>query len=169
MEIKERRRVLVTEALPISRPTVTGLFETLEHAFKGKDKPVRVLYTKGEDLLIERTVLRAPDEDSSLLTPYQMVRQHAELEILSSEKDPVVQCCMASQSLQEDKAPLKFVVVWDFEALRTWLPKGVDLGKAFGVEVYVDPDAPESCIFFCGSAISPMIRDIERAICCRMV
>lgn len=170
MEIKEKRRVRVTETLPISRPTVTGLLETFQEAFRGKDKPVRVLYSKGEDLLVERSVMREEgDSESPFLTAYQMVRQHSELEIQEIKGSPLLAACTAVQDLRDQKSPLTFVVVFSYEALSSWLPKDVDLEKLFGVNLFADPEAPEDCIFFCGSSISPMIRDVEKAICCRMV
>lgn len=169
MELKETRKVRVTETLEIQRPTVTGLMETFQQAFKGRNKPVRVLYSKGEDLLVERTVTVPEEEESSLLTPYQMVRQHADLEIQEVMPLSLVACCTAVQELRKSGSPLTFIVVSDKEELQAWLPKGIDLADLFGVELFVDSDAPESCIFMCGSVISPMIRDIEKAICCRMV
>jgi len=169
MELKERRKVRVTETLEIQRPTVNGLMETFQQAFKGKNKPVRVLYSKGEDLLIERSVLVNQDEESSLLTPYQMVRQHADLEIQEVIDNSLIACCVAAQQLRKDGAPLTFIVTANMAELREWLPDGIDLAEMFGVEVFIDADTPESCIFMCGSVISPMIRDIEKAICCRMV
>ena len=171
MELKERRKVRVTETLEIQRPTVNGLMETFQQAFRGKNKPVRVLYSKGEDLLVERSVVieQGESEESSLLTPYQMVRQHADLEIQESIDNSIVACCVAAQSLRKTGAPLTFIVTSNMAALREWLPDGIDLSEIFGVEVFIDTDTPESCIFMCGSVISPMIRDIEKAICCRMV
>lgn len=171
MELREKRRVRVTEKIPISRPTVTGLIETFQTAFRGKDKPVRVLYCKGEDLLIERAVLQDADkeEDSGFLTPYQMIRQHAELEIQEILEDPLMAACIAVQELRKSGVPLTFIVVMSMDSVRGWLPREIDLSDLLGVEVFVDPDAPEDCVFFCGSQVSPMIRDIEKAICCRMV
>lgn len=169
MELKETRKVRVTETLEIQRPTVTGLMETFQQAFRGRNKPVRVLYSKGEDLLVERTVTVPGEEESSLLTPYQMVRQHADLEIQEVMSSPLLACCTAAQELRKSGAPLTFIVVSSKEELQAWLPKSIDLADLFGVELFVDSDTPESCIFMCGSVISPMIRDIEKAICCRMV
>ena len=169
MEIKEKRRVRVTETLPISRPTVTGLLETFQTAFRGRDKPVRILYSKGEDLLVERTILREDEIVDDLLTTYQMVRQHAELEIRETLQNSLLSCCFSAQELRDSGHPLTFIVTADKDALLAWLPKGVRLDDLFGVDLFFDPDTPEDCLFFCGSSVSPMIRDIEKAICCRMV
>ena len=169
MELKEKRKVRVTETLAITRPTVTGLMETFELAFRGKNKPVRVLYSKGEDLLVERAVFQDEDLEDPFLTPYQMIRQHADLEIQEVIEEPLLASCQAVQELRSDNAPLQFVVTPSYEELKEWLPDGVDFSKLFGVEVFADADAPEGCLFFCGSSASPMIRDVEKAICCRMV
>jgi len=170
MEPKKTRRVRVTESHSIPRATVTGLMEAFQDAFRGRDKPVRVLYTKGEDLLVERSVMSGGEEDpSSLLTPYQMVRQHAELEIQEALRDALLACCLAVQELRAQRVPITFIVVQDKEQLTAWLPEGVRLETLFGVELFVDPETAEDCLFFCGSQISPMIKDVEKAICCRMV
>lgn len=169
MDLKERKKIRVTETLPISRPTVTGLLDAFRDAFKGKDKPVRVLYNKGEDLIIERSILTDSERlEDGLLTPYQMIRQHSELEIQEVIPDPLLACCSAVQELRRKSFPLTFVVVYSIKALNEWLPTA-DLADLFGVDVFEDPDAPDECLFFCGSALSPMIRDIEQTICCRMV
>jgi len=168
VELQERRRVRITEVIPISRPTVTGLIETFRTAFTGKDKPVRVLYIKGEDLIVERTVLTtdSPGEDP-FLTPYQMVRQHSELEI--QEAAPaLIACCRAAQEIRKQGFDLTGIVSRSPEEVNAWLPEELDLGKTFGVEVFIDPECPEGCLFFCGSSSSPMIRDIEKSILCRM-
>jgi hypothetical protein len=171
MDLSKARRVRVSETRPIDRPTVTGLMEAFEDAFRGRDKPVRVLYTKGEDLIVERSVVSAdPDPgEGSFATPYQMVRQHADLEIQESIDSSLLACCLAVQELRRQKTPVTFVVVQDKEQLSTWLPKGVHLGELFGADLFVDPEAPDACVFFCGSLASPMIKDVEKAICCRMV
>jgi hypothetical protein len=169
MELKEKRKVRVTESLPILRPTVTGLMETFEAAFRGRNKPVRLLYSKGEDLLIERTVFQEEDLEDPFLTPYQMVRQHADLEIQEVIENALLACCVAVQELRDDNVPLQFIVTSSLEEMKAWIPEGIDFSKLFGVEVFVDADAPEGALFFCGSSVSPMIRDVEKAICCRMV
>jgi len=170
MEPRKTRRVRVTESHPIPRPTVNGLMEAFQDAFRGRDKPVRVLYTKGEDLLVERSVVtESEDSENSLVTPYQMVRQYAELEIQEIMGDALLACCTAVQELRAQKSPMTFVVVQDKEQLMAWLPKRVRIETLFGVELFVDPETPEDCIFFCGSQVSPMIKDVEKAICCRMV
>lgn len=170
MEPKATRRVRVTESHAISRPTVTGLMEAFQEAFRGRDKPVRVLYTKGENLLVERSVMTEDSEDGgSLVTPYQMVRQYAELEIQEILEDPLLACCSAVQELRSQGAPATFIVVQNKEQLSAWLPGHIRLGLLFGVEIFEDPETADDCLFFCGSQISPMIQDVEKAICCRMV
>jgi hypothetical protein len=98
-----------------------------------------------------------------------MIRQHADLEIQEVIPFPLAACCSAVQELRKSGAPLTFIVVSNKEELQEWLPEGIDLVSLFGVELFVDSDSPEGCIFLCGSAVSPMIRDIEKSICCRMV
>ena len=167
---REPHRVRVTESLPISRPTVNGLVEAFQDAFRGKDKPVRVLYTKGEDLLVERSVLATGgEEDATFVTPYQMIRQHADLEIQEIVDSSLLACCIAVQELQNHRTPATFLVAQDMEQLSAWLPKNIRIERLFGVQLFIDPEAPEDCLFFCGSQISPMIKDVEKAICCRMV
>jgi hypothetical protein len=107
--------------------------------------------------------------EDSLLTPYQMVRQHSELEIQEAIDDPLIACCQAVQDLRKGGVPLTFIIVSDSASLAAWLPDGVELSALFGVVLFTDPDTPEDVLFFCGSQESPMIRDVEKSICCRMV
>ena len=169
MELRERRRVRVTETIPLSRPTVPGLIETFQEAFSGKDKPIRVLYTKGEDLIVERSMLTEEGDDAeTFLTPYQMVRQHSELEIQETHQDSLLASCLACQEIRNQGFDLTALVCRDLQEVKSWLPDMIDIEKTFGVTVYVDPECPEGCLFFCGSTSSPMIRSIEKSILCRM-
>ena len=169
VELQERRKVIVTEEIPIPRQTVTGLMETFQAAFTGKYKPTRLLYTKGGPLVVERSLLTTDiEEDDPFLTPYQMIRQHADLEIQETISNSLLACCTAMQEVRRQGFDLTCAVCRTVEEVRTWLPEEVQLDKAFGVELLSDPDCPEGCLFFCGSETSPMIRDIEKSILCRM-
>jgi hypothetical protein len=142
--------------------------ETFQAAFQGKDKPVRVLYSKGEDLIVERTVLVSDSEDGDpFLTPYQMIRQHAEIEIQEAIDNPVLACCKAAQEVRRQGFSLIGVVCRTTTEVTSWIVE-LDISNTFGVEIYTDPECPEGCLFFCGSLSGPMIRDFEKAILCRM-
>ena len=170
MEPQRRRRIRVSEVIPVPRQTVPGLMEAFQAAFSGNDKPVRILYCRGEDLQVERSVLSIPpDKQDAFITPYQMIRQHSELEIQEIIDSPLLACCAAVQELRSQGFDMAGIVVAQEAALKSWLPDGVDLAQLFGVELHVDPDTPEGCLFFFGSQVSGMIRDIEKSICCRMV
>ena len=167
-DLKERQKILVTQTIPLVRKTVPGLLETFRAAFSGKSRPVRILYTKDEDLIVERLVLSAEEEvEGAFLTPYEMIRQHAEIEVRSLDRNALVTACSAVQDLRKQQYELTCIVCRSPEEL-SQVPGGLSLIDVFGVEVLYDPDCPDSMVFFCGSTVSSMVRDIEKVMICRM-
>lgn len=170
MELKPRRKVVVAETVPLERKTLSALLSSIEALFSRKDKPTRILYQKGEDLQVEVPRLVDTEElglESGLVTPYQVVRQHCELEIFDEiNDDPLLQVCRILARLREGADPVG-VVVPNTEILSAWVPQ-VDVAAVFGIPVYEDPDAPENFVFFCGSTTGTMVRDFEKAIACEV-
>lgn len=170
MELKPRRKVVVAETVPLERKTLSALLSSIEALFSRKDKPTRILYQKGEDLQVEVPRLVDTEElglESGLVTPYQVVRQHCELEIFDEiNDDPLLQVCRILARLREGTDPVG-VVVPNTEILSAWVPQ-VDVAAVFGIPVYEDPDAPENFVFFCGSTTGTMVRDFEKAIACEV-
>jgi hypothetical protein len=170
VELKPRRKVVVAETVPLERKTLSALLSSIEALFSRKDKPTRILYQKGEDLQVEVPRLVDTEElglESGLVTPYQVVRQHCELEIFDEiNDDPLLQVCRILARLREGADPVG-VVVPNTEILSAWVPQ-VDVAAVFGIPVYEDPDAPENFVFFCGSTTGTMVRDFEKAIACEV-
>jgi len=164
----------VSESLDLPRHTVPALLEVLEGVFRSEDKPSRVLYTRGEPLLVERNVLVPEEGEDFFLTPYEMVRQHADLEIWpesGGDRSPVLNVLHAVQSLRNN-TDLTFLVCSSRRGLDGWIANGASdpivIGKTLGVSVLEDPDCPPGCVFICGSRRSSMIRDVEYSIMVRM-
>jgi hypothetical protein len=170
VELKPRRKIVVAETVPLERKTLSALLSSIEALFSRKDKPTRILYQKGEDLQVEVPRLVDTEElglESGLVTPYQVVRQHCELEIFDEiNDDPLLQVCRILARLREGADPVG-VVVPNTEILSAWVPQ-VDVAAVFGIPVYEDPDAPENFVFFCGSTTGTMVRDFEKAIACEV-
>ena len=166
--MKDRTKIRVTQSIPIARQTVPGLLETFRAAFSGKNRPVRILYTKGEDLVVERATLD-PEEDieGPFITPYQIIRQHAEIEMRAFDRNALITACSAVQDLRQSKYELTFIVCRDPIELAQ-IPGGLSLVDVFGVEILYDPECPEGLVFFCGSSTSSMISDIEKVMICKM-
>tara|TARA_Y100000034_G_scaffold136006_1_gene210233 strand:- start:1374 stop:1889 length:516 start_codon:yes stop_codon:yes gene_type:complete len=166
----KKKLVLTTETVPLPRQTVSGLIETLQMVFsdKAQGKPIRILYTKGEDLIVERTVSISAMPEDPFLTPYEMIRQHAEIEILETLGDPLMLCCKAAQRLGDEDKEITALVCRSKAEVSAWFPSGLQISQVFSVPLMEDSDCQEGCLFFCGSTISKMIRDIEYAVLCRM-
>lgn len=168
MELKPRRKVVTSEAIPLPRQTVQALVSAIETLFTAKDKPTRILYQKGEDLLVEipRLITESEDGvdlDSGLLTPYQVVRQYCELEIIESRDEGVVTLCRMMETARAGGMTIAGVVIRTADSLEEWIPR-INVGAAFGVPVYVDPETPRDVVFLCSSSRSTMIRDFEKAV-----
>jgi hypothetical protein len=167
----QRHRVVVSQTVPLSKPTVAVLLSTLEGIFHNKDKPIRLLYEKGEDLQVEFSVLRPAEEapelnmDSGLLTPYQVVRQYCDVSVVADRdigQDNLRVFCKMAEKLRRMCPIISGIILRRAEDLQEW--SGTDLSAAFGIPVYEDPDTPKNTIFLCGSTKSTMLRDFESAI-----
>lgn len=172
MELQPRRKVVVSQTVPLPRNTVPALISTIETLFTAKDRPTRMLYQKGEDLLVEIPKLIDEDPDareSGLLTPYQVVRQHCEVDIFDADQDDALRtfCAMITQ-LRKTCPIVSGVVVSSEQLLARWLT-GINVEAVFGVTVYVDPDAPKNVVFLCGSTRSALIRDFENTVAIQRV
>lgn len=167
MDLRRRSRVLISEEVPLPRNTVPALMEALGAIFTRKDKPARLLYVRGESLQVETSRLVDDDElpglDSGLLTPYQMVRQHCEIDIMEHKATPLLTACLSAARARKQAEMLSGIVVPSADLLEDWLP-GVPIGEILGVPVHVDPDAPDGYVFFCSSTKGTMIRDFEQAV-----
>ena len=167
-ELGIEQRVVAAEHIKLQRSTVLGLCEAIVQAYQGQNKPVRLFYAKGEDLLIERLVPESQVQgDGQFVTAYQMVRQHAEVQILENESSPVEQLCKAAMSLAErDYEATMFVA-----ASRAAMDKWFSIGRAdliFRIPLVEDPDCPPNFLILCGSQSGRMMSQIEYAVFCRM-
>jgi hypothetical protein len=163
------RRVVVSEEIPLPRETVQGLCEVIRSAFKGPDKPVRILYTKGEALVVERTVTekKAKAEDQ-FLTPWEMVRQHADVEIREVAEDPLRMMCQATTSLVDKGFVPTMLVASNRAEVDSWFGADVKLDAVLRLPFLEDADCPPHSILFCGSKTGEMVQHIEHAVLCRM-
>jgi hypothetical protein len=162
------RMVLISEAIPLTRPTVQGLCEAVKVAFGGDIKPSRIQYSRGEDLIVERLVpeSKAP-QDSPFVTPYEYIRQHAEIEILEVSEDPFSAVCKAAMILAQKNHDATHLVTHSRLAVDEWFKLG-QLEKILRLPIWEDIDCPSGLILFCGSRIGPMVGQIEYAVVCKM-
>jgi hypothetical protein len=169
VELRRRRKIIVSEEVALPRQTVQGLMEALGALFSRKEKPTRLFYARGEALQVETPRMLEEsdlaDLDSGLLTPFQMVRQHCELDIFEARESPLLTACLAAAKARKAAEQLTGVVVPDADLLEDWLP-GVPIGEVFGVPVYVDPETPDGYVVFCSSSKGRMVRDFEQAVAC---
>lgn len=131
-----------------------------------------MVYVRGEEhLQVERMVPedRMPEgDDDQFLTAYQMVKQHADLEVQEPVDAPLEAVARAVQSLTSRKYHLTMFVVENREAIRAWLGRDLRIEDIWQVPLVEDPDAHERGLFVCGARTGTMVRDIEAAVFCRM-
>jgi hypothetical protein len=168
----QKRRVLVTEVVHIPRPTVQGLIEAFRDVFRSPFRVERMRYTRGDEgLVVERLIPEdqvASRADSAFLSAYQMVKQHADMEVQEPVAAPVEAIARAVQSLSSRNIKLTMFVVESREAARAWVGKDLRIEDIWQVPLVEDPDALERGLFVCGSRSGNMVQDIESAVFCRM-
>jgi hypothetical protein len=166
-DLNLERRVAVSEAVPLDRPTVQALCETITQLFKDRNKPTRVLYTKGEGLLVEKTLPESQvPKDGEYVTPYQMVRQHADVEILES-MEPALMLCRATMALADKGHVPTALVSRDREAVDKWFTGG-KIDVILRLPFFEDLDCPDGYVVLAGSQTGGMLGQIEYAVMCKM-
>jgi hypothetical protein len=173
----ERQRLIpVTEERAIQRSTVPGLLEAFRDAFQHPYKVEMLLYRRGESTFtVERLVPESAqpgkeggdDGMEQFLTPFQMIRQHAELEIQEPYDVLLEALGRAVQSLTTRGFKLTMFVCLD-KALVRGMGRDLRIEDIWQVPLHEDPDATENGVFVVGSKSGPNIRDIETAVMCRI-
>jgi hypothetical protein len=155
-------RVLVGEKLDLPTQTVAGLFEVLQKVFQQKDRPIRIQYVRGEPLLVERMVSRAGASES-MLSPYEMVRNHAELRVLDTAHSALEGLARASAEL---RGTLSCIVVRDVAEFVASFPPGLNPGKVLHVPIHEDSNCPADLFFVCASSTGRMLLEVDEAVAC---
>jgi len=170
--------VNVTEERTIQRSTVAGLLEAFAAAFSSPYKVERLLYERGSTVFtVDRRVpagktgdRTADDGIVALLTPFQMIRQHADLEDAESDgaESAIETVARAVQSLTSRGHKLTMFVCPNRTMVREWLEKGIRVEDVWQVPLLEDADIRGSHFFVVGSKAGPSLRDVEAAVCCQM-
>ena len=160
--------VTVSESVVLDRNTVEGLVETLKEVFSAKVKPVRVVYRKNEPLIVDKRIRQEIANTEGLLSAYQVVRQHSEIEIVEEHDNPLRQVTEAAQQLSNAGFNILFLVCANRFSVYQWFDKTLRPDKMLNIQLIEDPDCNDDCFFLCGSKSGESIRDIEYSILCRM-
>ena len=171
-----QRQALVptTEERAIPRNNVGALIEAFRDSFAGPHKVERLVYVRGKPTFtVERLVPadslpEAEADGSDFLTPFQMIRQHADLEIQEPIGAPLEAIGRAVQSLTSRGLKLTMFVCESKDIVRSWLGRDLRIEDIWQVPLHEDPDAHEAGVFVVGSKEGALIRDIEAAILCRV-
>lgn len=161
--------VVVSTKVDLPQHTINTLTSTIEQEWRKKDpgRPLRLQYTRGGPLVVERMVRLSPEaEDQGLLTPYLVAKNNSEFDMLSrTDKSPLETLCMASEALHRKGTPARYLVCQDRRDFDKWVGVDLDVGRVFNVDVFEDPDVPKQvrCLL-CGSASGAMIDDVEATI-----
>ena len=159
--------VTVSESIPLHRNTVEGLIDTIKEVFSEK-KPVRFVYTKNEPLVVDRRIRQELAASQGLVSAYQMVRQHSDIDIQASSGEPLRDLALASQKLASEGYKLVCLVSNNkFEAY-SWFDTTIRPDKMLNLDLIEDPECPENCLFIAGSKSGTNIKDIEASVLCRM-
>jgi len=152
---------------------VPGLFEAFRDAFQDPIKVEKLVYERGKpsftvERLVPEATLRASEDQAQFITPFQMIRQHAELEIQEPQDSVLEAISRAVQTITTHGAKLTMFVCETKEMARASLGRDLRIEDIWQVPLHEDPDSHEAGIFVVGSKSGPLIRDIEFAILCRV-
>lgn len=159
--------VLVSESVELSRPSREGLMETFDKVFSTNKKMriTRMLYDRGEPLLVERRVPKdaVAASEGIFTTPFEMLRNYGDIEIQESGKSASQKTVTAAQTLANSGYVATLVICQSREQIREW-SKGFVVWEALRLEVFEDLDVPDGLFFLCGSRTGPMLQHIEYAV-----
>ena len=159
-ELERLKKYVVSEKVDIPRKTVQGLLEVLQETLKQRPSPQKIVYTRGEShLYVEKLVTREFDAET-LATPYESIRQYAELSVLDPSVSIYQNIYLANVLLSENSCTTTFAVVFNKNNLT--MPH-TELAKALQVPILEDADCPEDFLFICGSSIDDTIGSVEWA------
>lgn len=162
----------MTQECEIPVKTVPGLIDAFRSAFDNPAKVERLIYERGRtSFTVERLVPGTPEvitEESGLMTPYQMVRQHGEIDIQDAGADPLHDVARAVQSLTTRGFALTMFVCENKMVVREWLGRDLRLSDIWNVPLAEDPDVEDRGLFCIGSKTGPLVRDAEIAVLCLM-
>lgn len=162
--------VTVSESVPLHRNTVEGLIDTIKEVFSVGDagsKPTRIVYCKNEPLIVDRRV-RQELASNGMVSAYQMIRQHSDIQIVEDSDNPVRTVAKASQDLSNKDIRLVCLVVNNRMDCYQWFDSELQPEKVLNTKIIEDPECPEDCLFLCGSKSGQSVKDIEYSILCRM-
>ena len=167
---QRKKQVLTEETIELPRRTIAGLLEAIKQAFAIKTPRVhRFRWTRGaEHLIVERFRPESEDTQDEFLSPYQMIRQYAQLEIMERKDEPLEMVAEAVQQLTIDGFKVTMLVCPSKEALRRAFHKSLRIDQVWQVPLYEDPDIDHEGVFVVGSTRGDMLRDIEAAVFCKM-
>lgn len=163
----------MTEERAIPKSTVPALLEAFRESFAAPFKVERLVYERGRpSFTVERLVpedsLGPEDVGAEFLTPYQMVRQHSDLEVQEPVDDPLEAVGRAVQQLSTRGYRLTMFVCESRDVVRAWMRRDLRVEDIWQVPLVEDPDAHDRGLFVIGSKTGTLIKDIEAAVLCRI-
>lgn len=169
--LQRRRRVLRSEEIEIATTTLRGLLDAVRTAFNNPLRVERLNYTRGNPrLIVERLVPEGTEQnrDDPFLTPYQMVRQHADVRVVDLSDEGLTTLSRAVQLLSVENYRLTMFVCSNRDFVSRWLGHGLRPDQVWQVPLIEDPDIEFDGILAIGSTRGNLIRDIEAAVVCKI-
>lgn len=168
----QTEKILRAQVVPLVRNTPGGLIETIRKVFDAEGRVQRMEYIRGEPLRVERLMNKEVDISEDLLTPFQMVRQHADITVqeVPAPGKGFITVLRALKKISEAKMLPTFLLCRQLEEVNHWVfPKGeFTVEASFRLPIYEDPETPTGAFFVCGSSVGPLLADVEFAVLCRM-
>jgi hypothetical protein len=140
----------------------------LKAVFEGEGRIQRLQYRRGEPLVVERLVAKAPVD--TMLTPFQVARQHGRVAPIEYQANfPRVHLVYQAFHLcAEMRMPARLILCRDRLRLTRWIfgEQPFSLETSFRLPVIEDADIPKGKFGVCGSSIGDMLADIEYCVIC---
>ena len=160
-------KVLVTERVSLPRATVRALLDAITAAFRSEHRVVSLVYRRGDPLVVERMVPSSEVQDlPDLMTPFQLVRQYADVEEISGG-DPLSVVATACQRISDKKATVSSLVCGSRREVQKWA-EPYRLEDIFRLPLLEDPESPEGMLLICGSQTGDAMVDVDTAFFVQM-
>jgi hypothetical protein len=180
----KQKLVIHCSEVELPKQSVGALASAVADEWKKKEfgRPVRVQFTRGGSLKVEREQWVPTDASDGLVSPFEVVRGRSEFRILefrkSEQTDPVRACLEAIRVLRRRHVSLTTVLTRNTIGLEKWLtstaglsyPSDADTIRLLGADIIEDPSIPHDVVgVFVGSSAGAMLEDAEVSVVLREI
>lgn len=169
MSEADEKKVLVVQQIPLEKRSRKGLIATINTLFSSEEKPIRIVYTKDQPLVVEKYMRRElVGNDTLALQPYDVIRQYASYHTV--EEDTMYKTlAQAAKYIFDREARVMCVIAHSPASVKKrFINQGfVTPSEFFITATHYDDRCPPDTVIVCGSTTGLSMQELNIAVVCR--